>query len=297
MGKFIENFVKKNNEFANSDAMLAYVEPFNVERIFDVRYSSNSRLAFDLYRPVSYKGLLPVVIDVHGGGWYGGRKENNKAFAMELAKKGFAVFVPSYTLVSEGDLRLQIRELCSFLNWYELHYGEYDCDYSKTCICGDSAGGQLASTLLNISLNKRLAEYFGVNLSVKFVGACFIGGVLYMGKMARKPLMSLFFKAILGKKYRSSRIVDYVNFVDNVAVECPPIYLVTSEQDFMKRDSLKASVELKAKGIKCELMNWAKPVDRKRKLVHDFNILYPNLNESAATNTAIATFFAACVKG
>ena len=219
MAKFIENFVKNNNDFVNSDAMLAYVEPFNVERIFDVGYSTNSRLTFDLYRPISYTGLLPVIIDIHGGGWYGGRKENNKAFAMELAKKGFAVFVPEYTLVPEADLKLELRELCSFLNWYELHYSEYDCDIKKTCICGDSAGGQLASTLLNITQNKRVAEYFNVNVSLTFSGACFIGGVLYMGKMARKPLMGMYFKAILGKKYRSSRITDYVNFCDNVAVE------------------------------------------------------------------------------
>ena len=289
--KFIANFVKKGNDFTGSEGLIAYVEPYNVERIFDVPYDANSNLSFDLYRPIASSRKLPVVIDIHGGGWYGGRKENNKAYCMELAKKGFAVFCPEYTLVPEGDLRRQIRNICSFVNWFEKHYSDYNCDLENVFISGDSAGGQLASLLLTCTYNKRVADYFEVFISIKARAACFIGGVLYCGDMARKPLMSLYYKPILGRKYSSSRICDYVNFVDNIAKECPPLLLVTSEQDFMKSHSKKADKELKRKGYSCELLNWSRSKDRKHKLTHVFNILFPTYEESKVTNSSIASFF------
>lgn len=267
-----------------------YVEPFNVERIFDVSFSADKDFTFDLYRPIN-TDVLPVIIDIHGGGWYRGRKENNKAFAMELAKKGFAVFCPEYTRSPTADVRVQVKQIVSFVNWLEQNHQEYRCDLNRVFLCGDSAGGQLASTLLNCTLNKRVAEYFKVSTSLRPVGACFIGGVLYVDKMARLPLMSAFFKPILGKKYSRSRLLDYLNFPDNVSDDCPPILLVTSDEDFIKRDSVKAEKALSKKGIKCELFSWGKSKDKKRKLSHVFNIIYPNWEESLVTNTKISAFF------
>ena len=189
-------------------------------------------------------------------------------------------------------MKRQLQELGSFLNWLKENAKEYNCDLSRLFLVGDSAGGQLASTLLNCVYNKRLADWFGVYCEgISFVGACFIGGVLYAGSLARKPFMSLYFKPMLGKKYRSSRVVDLLNFTDNVAEECPPVLLVTSQQDFMKRDSIKAEKALKQKNIECELYYLGKS-KQKHKLAHVFNIINTNWDESISTNNKIAMFCA-----
>ena len=45
----------------------------------------------NLYRPLGAVGLLPTVVDVHGGGWMYGDRQLNRSYCMYLASRGYAV--------------------------------------------------------------------------------------------------------------------------------------------------------------------------------------------------------------
>ena len=40
----------------------------------------------DIFFPEKAKGMLPVIVDVHGGGWVYGNKELNEYYCMELGR-------------------------------------------------------------------------------------------------------------------------------------------------------------------------------------------------------------------
>ena len=52
----------------------------------------------DIYRPRDAEGKIPVIIDVHGGGWVYGDKVLYSHYCMDLARRGFAVVNFNYRL-------------------------------------------------------------------------------------------------------------------------------------------------------------------------------------------------------
>lgn len=98
----------------------------------------------NLYRPLGADGSLPVIVDIHGGGWMYGDRELNQAYCMYLASQGWAVMGMSYRLLPEVDLREQIQDVFASFHWLERHAGTYGLDLDRLCLTGDSAGGHLA---------------------------------------------------------------------------------------------------------------------------------------------------------
>ena len=45
----------------------------------------------DIYYPENAAGKLPVIVDIHGGGWMAGSKEINKNYCLDLASRGYCV--------------------------------------------------------------------------------------------------------------------------------------------------------------------------------------------------------------
>ena len=62
-----------------------------ITQITDIPYMNDSMKEhlLDIYYPESATGKLPVIIDIHGGGWLYGYKEINKYYCLKLAEKGF----------------------------------------------------------------------------------------------------------------------------------------------------------------------------------------------------------------
>ena len=59
-------------------------------------------LSMDVYKPVGeFKEPLPIILDVHGGGLIAGRKEQNRNLGIQLARRGYIVFIPDYRLVQK----------------------------------------------------------------------------------------------------------------------------------------------------------------------------------------------------
>lgn len=82
----------------------------------------------NLYRPLGAEGPLPVVVDIHGGGWMYGDRELNRAYCMYLASQGWAVMGMSYRLLPEVDLRGQVQDVFASFRWLEHHGGAYGLD-------------------------------------------------------------------------------------------------------------------------------------------------------------------------
>lgn len=116
-----------------------------------VRYAAGVRL--DLYLPVNGSSRRPVVLAVHGGGWRYGDRGGMAWTATRLARAGFVVAAPDYTLATLGHPTYprpvgQLRGAVRFLRAAAAHLG---ADPSRIGVLGSSAGGQLALLVADAS--------------------------------------------------------------------------------------------------------------------------------------------------
>lgn len=102
-------------------------------------------LELDLYRPTKFKGRLPVVVWIHGGGWKNGSKRG--APAKWLAQHDFAVASINYRLTHHAQWPAQIDDCRSAVRWLRKHANKYRLDGNNIGAWGSSAGGHLVAIL------------------------------------------------------------------------------------------------------------------------------------------------------
>lgn len=97
----------------------------------------------DLYLPPNTGKPTPVIINIHGGGWNHGNKEQQKGFG-SFFKNGMAVANMGYRLVDVAPAPAAIEDVRSVLIYLVRNSKELNIDTDKIVIMGGSAGGHLA---------------------------------------------------------------------------------------------------------------------------------------------------------
>lgn len=97
----------------------------------------------DLYLPPRIKGMSPVVINIHGGGWNHGVKESQTGFSA-FFKMGYAVANIEYRLTGQATAPAAVEDTRCALIYLIKHAKELNIDVNKIVIMGGSAGGHLA---------------------------------------------------------------------------------------------------------------------------------------------------------
>ncbi|WP_345947948.1 alpha/beta hydrolase [Mucilaginibacter sp. PAMB04274] len=97
----------------------------------------------DLYLAPKDKAPSPVVINIHGGGWNKGRKEDQSGWNA-FFKKGYAVANVEYRLSQAAPAPAAIEDVRCALIYIVEHAKELNVDANKIVIMGGSAGAHLA---------------------------------------------------------------------------------------------------------------------------------------------------------
>lgn len=119
----------------------------------------------DLYLPKA-AGDLPLIVWVHGGGWWAGDKTSRDVLDVEgLVADGFAIASINYRLAPASIFPAQIQDVNVALSFLWHHAAQYHLDQARFVIGGDSAGGHLAN-LAGLSENNRPPD-FGVDPAVR----------------------------------------------------------------------------------------------------------------------------------
>jgi acetyl esterase/lipase len=106
--------------------------------------SSPEDLKGDLYIPID-RANAPIVIAIHGGGWTRRSREDMNEVALELARKGFAVFNISYRLAPKYRFPEQVKDIRAAIRFLSDNAKEYGYDINRLALYGYSAGGHLAA--------------------------------------------------------------------------------------------------------------------------------------------------------
>lgn len=277
----------ENTEKGDAARLATQKKPDGIAEINNIAYidDGNRYHLMDMYYPENAEGKLPVIIDIHGGGWMYADKELNKIFCLNMAKRGFAVFNISYRLVPEVSVNEQLMDCAAALKWISENGGNYPvCDMENVMLAGDSAGGQLSFYSALLMSSPELRRIFGTpeySLNIKALTA--ISPVAYMND----GWISIYGRKMWGKDYRKKATYHYMNLDSMLAVgKLPPTFLVTSSGDFLAlKQTRRAAEEIRNCTSDVCLMDM--PRFEGEDLPHVFCVLEP---ESKAGNMIIDKF-------
>jgi acetyl esterase/lipase len=123
-----------------------------VERIADVPYGDvlpgdrGRRNLLDVLRPRAAGEGRPVLLQVHGGAWvYGDKEQQGQPLMNHLAERGWVCFAQNYRLAPRAPFPAQIVDVKRCLAWIRANAESYGGDPDFVCLTGGSAGGHLAA--------------------------------------------------------------------------------------------------------------------------------------------------------
>lgn len=250
--------------------------PPEVEMFKDIPYIDDGNLyhMLDVYYPkdTASTDKLPVIIDIHGGGWMYATKDLNEYYCRALADRGFVVFNLSYRLVPDVTVNEQLQDVAYALKWINENMADYPCDTESIMLTGDSAGGMLSIYSEALLQSEELREIFDVVDAGLDVDALVLTSpVAYM----KDGAMSIYTKLLWGTDYKDKATYNYMNLDEIVDyAQFPPTYLITSSGDSLAHDqTVKANELLQSKGVETVLKDYGK--FEGKSLPHVFSILEP----------------------
>lgn len=107
------------------------------------------------------KPLLPVVINVHGGGFVKGDMRYRKSLSKRFASHGYFTININYRLSPKYQFPEALKDCAKALNYVEVLAKKYNIDVNKVCVTGDSAGAHYATQMVAMSANPELVEKIG----------------------------------------------------------------------------------------------------------------------------------------
>ena len=283
----------QNTKRMDDKRIATLTPPSGVTEINNIAYLDDGHIhhQLDVYYPEGTKETdrLPVLIDIHGGGWMYGDKELNKYYCLELATKGFVVFNMSYRLYPEVNARQQLWDISNCLKWISENLASYPCDTDNIYLTGDSAGGMLAAFTAMLSESEKMRDLYDTpDFSLKFNA---VGLTSPVPRMNGDFPVNYYTRIMLGKDYEKEKWADYVNLEDILTLgKMPPTFLLTSSGDFLARKETRIAAEsLRKAGIDHQLMDFEKSngVD----LPHVFPVIYPFNEESQRAINEMLAFF------
>ena len=241
----------------------------------------------DVYSPVDAQGLMPTIVDIHGGGWYYGDKDLNKIYCLNLAERGMRVVNISYRLTPEVDLKNQVKDIFCALNFIYDNAENYGIDINNLFLTGDSAGAHLASMVANVLDDPSAQEAFGVSSKIRFNAIAYTCAAFNIARLATTPIVKSYFKPILGKA-NNNPLLPYVAYRPNLG--STPSLFITCDGDFMKNQTITGYEEYKSFGNDAELIYFDK-ASQTNKLAHVYNITQTDWPEAIETNDKTIAFF------
>lgn len=218
----------KNDHFRDRGVAV----PLDVEQICDISYGKYGVWnLLDVYRPFKRSPRLPVIINVHGGGYFYGDRELYRYYCLALAREGFAVLNFNYRLAPENRFPAPLEDTNNVLHWLKAHEEEYGLDSGNVFLIGDSAGAQIASQYAAIYSDPAYAAAFGMtvpDVTIRSIGlSCGMYDMLSeLNRTQRGDIMSDY----LGDDYEETGLLDVLS---HIGPDYPPTFIFSAHHDFL----------------------------------------------------------------
>lgn len=188
----------------------------------------------DIYLPETGDGPFPVLIDVHGGGWFYGSRSSKRMDPVLLGlDKGYVVVSVDYTLSKYEKFPLQVCELKAAIRFLRKNADKYKLDVNKMAMWGLSAGAHLAMLTAYSADSKMLddAELSDTTISCRLQALVALYGPVNLGNSDECTEESMESILLGTLPQNSPETVKKANPCTYVTKEAPPTFLQYGDSD------------------------------------------------------------------
>jgi len=204
------------------------------------------------YRPRGARGLLPVILYIHGGGWMYGSPAQSDSMAIEYCRCTQAVVVsPEYRLAPEWVFPAAFDDCFAVLGWLYDNTTVLDIDSERVALAGESSGGNLAAAC---ALEARCLDQPPIRLQLLNYPALapdFSSAAYQENEHA--PVLSSREMIYFWRSYlpNASDTSDFraAPLVAQDLADVAPAYIVTAEYDPLRDDGIRYAGALTNAGI------------------------------------------------
>ena len=271
--------MKVSTKVAYADSLekrigLPYVQDGDPAQVLDIYY------AIDSVRKDA------VLVDIHGGFYVAGRRENKRRFASFFLKEGFDVVLIEYRL-NDGtrDVADELADCAAGLDYLATHARELGLNPDRMFLTGDSAGGHLALYMAEGIENKsmpirpKVFRSRGVLLNCPAYDFAMFPEVEALSQSA--------IAWFVGPRYKDKELMQTLSPRTYIGTYSGPLFLSTCKRDFIRSESML---------LKADCDSLSRPLDfvdidsNDRRVRHVHNVSNPHLPESQEVNSRMAAF-------
>ena len=236
---------------------LRYYVPSDFE-IFSSRNVDAGGVPARLYLPSDEKNL-GLCVFIHGGGWVFHTLDDYDDVCRRIAvQSGHAVLSIDYRLAPEFAFPVPLEDCLAATRWAYENASSLGCDASRMVVCGDSAGGNLATLV---------AQHSGVTLKMQLLiypatdARCITESYRRnaLGYLLTAPAMQWFYGHYLSGAGSSGSIpsrgsitdplVSPLLASDAVLAKMPTTFIITAEYDPLCDEGEQYAQKLNSLGV------------------------------------------------
>ena len=211
----------------------------DIEVVKNVSYAPEHgrRGLLDIYRPSGEVNDAPVLLQVHGGAWTIGNKDQQGLPLMRhMASRGWVCVAINYRLSPRSGWPAHIVDVKRAIAWIREHGKEYGADPSFIAITGGSAGGHLAALAALTPNDPAYQPGFEdadttLQAAVPFYGVYDLAAVT--GEKAAKRMRDLFLgpRVFFDDARRNPEPFERASPMLRVREDAPPFYVIHGVND------------------------------------------------------------------
>jgi len=251
-----------------------YVENGDPNQVMDIYYADNA-VRKDA-----------VLVDIHGGFYVAGRRENNRDFASVFLKEGFDVVLLEYRL-NDGkrDVSDELADCAAGLDYLATHAAGLGLDKERMFLTGDSAGGHLALYMAEGAEDSSLPIRPAVFAPRGVLLNCPAYDFATFGNTDSFSVSAL--EWFIGPRYEDKEWMASMSPRTYIGSYHGPLFVSTCTNDFIRSQSLL---------IKADRDSLARPLafvdiaSKEKKVGHVHNVTAVDLPESQEVNSKMIEF-------
>ena len=219
-------------------------------KIFSSRDIDAGGVPARFYLPSAERNL-GLCVFMHGGGWVIGTLDSHDDVCRRIAvQSGHAVLSIDYRMAPEFPFPTPLEDCITATRWARDNAASLGCDASRMVVCGDSAGGNLATLV---------AQHSGVDLKMQLLvypavdARCVTESYRNNGEgfLLTAAAMDWFFGHYLsgGKGSADDPLVSPLLASDAVLAKMPPTLVITAEYDPLCDEGEQYAQKLTSLGV------------------------------------------------
>ncbi|KAJ61001.1 alpha/beta hydrolase [Enterococcus faecalis] len=277
-------------------------KPYNYTKIYkntdvkrNITYSENySNSTLDIYYPKKLSRKIPVVLFIHGGGFFKGDKEMAKYFGPTISNNQYAFISINYNLVPKVTLFDQLRQINEAIEFIQEKSDEYSLDSSSINLSGSSAGGFLALQLLSAYHDTNYAKELQINpiKNIRFNSLLLYSAVYNLaefqtmdGNIVTNYLLTKIGWGITGERHwrKDNNLGESLNLNNYISNDFPPIFITDGNTKTFTGQAVNYTERLYQKQIPVQTLFF----DSEEKVGHGYQLQMDTPASKQAINKSL----------